>query len=327
MKACIQIILCVPMLLFFVACKQELSKKDAEKQLRAFDNEVIITAKNISETVAFEAFKKMVALNDLPLPFQYKPESALQGKPCQFNFEELKGTYIYNKQKNLTTIKEGNNSIIVLFPFESKNDSLAKFILSDYSEQLTAWNIYLPTKLHAQLQINDQTVATLNIEGKIEHEIPIDYKATAAFSNFNIQSTLHTKLSRKKATVTINSSINKNEKQLLRNELRIETTMNKQKQVVFNTIDAKLAIFPIDVKLQIDRDKIQANTTKFINQFNNNSSIDIYGNQGKSYLGKVELLDRPNNDRLNFAVIYTDNTTEYLDDFLLTISEILNIKL
>jgi hypothetical protein len=327
MRAKTSIVLLSAILFLTAACKQKLTKDEAEKQLRAFDNEVIVTARNISETTAYSAFKKMATLNNPPLPFQYRSSNATPDKPCQFNFDDLKGVYTYDGKNNLTVKKDGSNSIVIQFPFASNNDSTAKFILTDYTEQLSAWNIYLPTRLKAQLQIGNETVATFTVEGKIEHEIPVKYEATATFSGYHIKSGLQTKLSRKKAKVSILSTISRNEKQLLLNELHIETTMNQQKQVVFNTIESALFVFPIKVKLHIDRDKMPTNTHQFISDFNKNSSISIFANQGKSKLGMAKLMDRPNNNRLNIAIVYNDGTTAYLDDFLLTVQKILNIKL
>jgi len=309
------------------SCKQKISKEEGEKQLKAFDNEVILISKNFSKTLAFQALQQLINIEKLPLPFQYKASEAIPGKPYDFNFDKLKGVYRYDKLNNEFYKSAAADSIILVYPFYTEKDSVATFILSDYSEELSAWNIFLPTKLNVQIKISDKVIAQITCTGEIKHQIPVDYQIEAKLSNFNIQSKLHTSLTRKRGKINIETTITKDQNQLVTNKLKFETTMNSEKQIVFNAIDSKLNVFPLYFDMHIDRNKIAPKTTHFIDDFNQNSSIMVYGNAGKNIVGQIKLADRPNNDRLNVAVVYNDGTIGYLDDFLFSAKEILNIKL
>jgi hypothetical protein len=147
------------------------------------------------------------------------------------------------------------------------------------------------------------------------------------FSNFKLNSTLQTNLSRKRGKVKISTTIQKEKKVLLKNDANLVISMDENKQIVFSSIKSTIEVFPIFVELEIDNKNIATNSTHFIDVFNENASILIYGNQRKRILGKVNLKDRPNNNRLNVAVTYNDGSIDYLDDFLFTIEKLLNVKL
>jgi hypothetical protein len=308
----------------FFSCHQKLTKEEGEKQLRAFDNEVIILSKQLTESHAYRLLLQLDTIKHLPLPFQFG--TAVPGKPYHYNFEYSKGIYLYNKEKNEMYKSAPSDSIVLIFPYLSEVDSVAKMILTAYKEEQSVWNIMLPVKLEAKILLGNHTVLNIHCLGEINYGLPVDYLFEIEFSRFQIKTALTTKLSRNKGRVKIVNSILKDQSEVFNCESNLITRMNENQQIVFGLVKSKIEVFPITIDLNINRNKIDKNTTHFIEDFNKNASIWIYGNRQRTVIGKLELKDRPNNDRLNPAIIYNDGSIEYLDDFLFSVAQILNVK-
>lgn len=308
----------------FFSCRQKVSKEEGEKQFRAFDNELIIMSKQLTETHAYRLLLQLNTIENLPLPFQFR--TSFPGKPYRYNFEMSKGIYRYNKEKNEMYKSAPSDSIVLFFPYRSEVDSMAKMIITAYADEQTVWDIMLPVKMEAKIFLGEHAVFNLYCQGEIKHELPIDYLIEMEFSRFKIKSTLNTKLSKKKGRVHTNVSILKDKTEVFKFESSVIARINEDQQFDFGLLKLKAEVFPIVAGFHINRDKIDKYSTHFINDFNENSSIWIYGNRNRTIIGKVELKDRPNNDRLNPAIIYNDGSIEYLDDFLFSIAQILNVK-
>ena len=308
----------------FFSCRQKVTKEEGEKQFRAFDNELIIMSKQLTESHAYRLLVQLNTIQNLPLPFQFR--TSFPGKPYQYNFDTSKGIYLYDKEKNEMYKSASSDSIVLFFPYQSEVDSMAKMIITAYADEQTVWDIMLPVKMVAKIFLGERVVFNLHCQGEIKHELPIDYLLEVEFSRFKITSKLNTKLSKKKGRVQTNVSILKDKSEVLKLESNVIARINENQQFDFGLFNLKIKVFPIVADFHINRHRIDKYSTHFVDDFNKNSSIWIYGNRHKTLIGKVELKDRPNNDRINPAIIYNDGSIEYLDDFLFSIAQILNVK-
>jgi hypothetical protein len=308
----------------FSSCRPKLTKEEGEKQLRAFDNEMIVMSKQITESNAYRLLLQLNTIKHLPLPFQFG--TAVSGKSYHYDFEASKGLYIYNKNLNEMIKSAPSDSIILIFPFQSEVDSVAKLVVTTYEEEQSVWNIMLPVKLEAKILLANHTVLNIHCRGEIKYGLPVDYKFEMEFSRFQMKTDLTTKLSRKKGRVEIVISILKDNSEIFKCKSNLITRMNEFQQTDYGTIKSKIEVFPLTIDMNINRDKIDAHTTHFIDDFNKNSSIWVYGNNGRTLIGKIKLKDRPNNDKLNPVIIYNDGSFEYLDELLFSVKQILNVK-
>ena len=315
---------CVMISCLLFSCKQKLTKDEGEKQLRAFDNEMIIMSKQLTESHAYRLLLQLNTIKHLPLPFQFG--SAASGKPYNYNFEASKGLYRYDKVKNEMVKSAPSDSIILIFPYQSEVDSVAKVVVTTYEEEQSVWNIMLPIKLEAKILLANHTVLNIHCRGEIKYGLPVDYEFEMEFSRFQVKTALTTKLSRKRGRVNIALSVLKDNSEIFNCESNLITRMNEYQQIDYSSIKSKIEVFPLTIDINIDRDKIDKHTTHFIDDFNRNSSILVYGNNSRTLIGKIELKDRPNNDKLNPAIVYTDGSVEYLNDLLFTVEQILNVK-
>jgi hypothetical protein len=308
----------------FLSCRQKLTKEEGEKQLRAFDNEIIVMSKQITESNAYRLLLQLNSIKHLPLPFQFG--TAVSGKPYHYDFEVSKGLYLFDKKKNEMVKSAPSDSIILIFPYQSEVDSVAKMVVTTYEEEQSVWNIMLPVKLEAKILLDNHTVLNIHCRGEIKYGLPVDYKFEMEFSRFQIKTALTTKLSRRKGRVNIALSILKDNLEIFNCKSNLITRMNEYQQIDYSSIKSKIEVFPLTIDMNIDRDMIDKHTTHFIDDFNKNSAIWVYGNNNRTLIGKIELKDRPNNDKLNPAIIYNDGSVEYLNDLLFTVEQILNVK-
>lgn len=309
----------------FSACQKSLTREQSEKHLKAFDSELIMLIKQVSETNAFKAFEALPSLSKLPLPFNY-PEKDETGNPIAFNLEQKKGIYQYNNKLDELIRCGESDSIVILFPFYTKNDTVAKFIVSDYQEEMSIWGVMVPTVAQMKIVAAKKTLFNLQIKSEMAYQVPVECEISASFDKFNLAADLKTKLSKTKARIKVNAQIFKREEEYLAVNAGIVTKITDQNSMVFDKVKIQGNVYPISFEAKVNYGNINLGSHHFVNDFNDNSSIRVYTHNNE-HLGNIKLKERENCDRLNFVVEYNDKSFSYLEDFILTYNEIMNIKM
>lgn len=321
------ILLTLVFMLLLISCSRSLPKQQAEKHLKAFDSELINLSKQVSETMAYKAVHELFMIRNLPLPFQYTSSDEKASGAYVYDFEEQKGIYSFNTETQLLEKTGSADSLIIVFPFVSKLDQEARFILIDYTEENSAFGIMFPTRMEAKIEIKGHVVFELNSSSTISHGFPVKSKTEISFSKFQLNNYFETRLSKRKGVIKQNLQFTTDERSILSIHSRIVAGMNEQMQLEFRKVEVDGDIFPIRFTARVDQDKISHDAARFIESFNANADILVYKLNSRKKIGRVYLKEIPGVNRLNFFLNYGDGTTVELQKMLFGIDEIMNMKL
>ncbi|MDA3879702.1 MAG: hypothetical protein PF436_04875 [Prolixibacteraceae bacterium] len=319
----VSVLLLVVMAGILSSCKRNLSSHKAEKHLRAFDHEMITMFNDISSSEAYRILSKAVGCRCMPLPFGYSAgdEDGVLG----FDFEAKKGVYRYEETMHRVERIADSDSLIIQIPLKGGNDDVAEIVLSEYSEKLTAWGFYYPLIMELSIEQDGRKLMIIQGSGSVEHGVPVYGAWKINIGRYAFDMGLKTRLSRRKGKSEIVMNV------LRSNEVYMSGSVNMTNRINNGSLNVEKMAFdintmPLTVSGNVKYGKIDAATTNFINSFNKNSSIEIYTGNGYS-VGKMRLMPRENNTRLNFAIVYPDGNTAFTDDFLFTMRTFMNIKL
>lgn len=310
---------------FLSACHKNLSREQSEKHLKAFDSELIMMVKQMSETNAFKALNILLSYDNLPLPFKY-PEFTELGDPIAFDFQQNKGIYQLNDTIDEIIRCGESDSIVIIFPVQSEKKIPATFIITDYKEELSVWGMMFPTLANMKLIIEDRTLFEVHLNSEMAYSVPVKSNISASFDLFKLEAHLKTKLSKTKARINVDLEIFKRDEEYLKINSAIKTKITDQNSMLFNKVEIYCEALPIILKADVDYGEINSDSHYFVRDFNENSSIQVLTNK-KDYLGEIKLMEKANSDRLNFVVEHNDKTFSYLEDYMLTFKEIMNTKI
>ncbi|NOU45707.1 MAG: hypothetical protein HOO86_01450 [Bacteroidales bacterium] len=309
-----------------ISCSKSLSREEGQKYLRAFDNEFIQLATRINKTDAAGSMEALSVLPDVPLPFLIKNERDITSGLGAYNFEKAKGKYLFSKGKTILDKEGESDSVCVTFPFKSKNDSLAQFILKQYSESPTSLQMMFPEVIEASIVAKNKVLANISYRAILKHDLPADAEMDILFSDFQINISLETSFQKSHGTITVKLKVMEDNKPMLTGTVVTEVKVTSDKTLVYNDKTMEFEIFPVKIYFQSEQDFTNSKADHFIENFNEKSVFTIYTHSGDK-IGDVFLARIDGRDRLNMHIRYSDGYVENLEDLLLSIRKILNFKL
>jgi hypothetical protein len=309
----------------FAACKQALTPTQAEKHLRAFDSEMMSLARKLSGTTSYEVLNQLFQIRNAPVPFKYNRELGIESLQS-YSFNQHKGVYLYQTENNGVYKYADSDSVIIIFPVKTNRDSLTRFVIASYSEQLSIWGSMLPVKAEMYIEVGNNRPFTLNLDGKLQHKAPIDFNMHIKWENIDAEFKLKTKLSHKKSRVKTNLVINKNQTAFIEASTNSLVKVTPENTFQFDQTCFNAKVFPITLKGKVEYEKIRFDKHSFIDEFNKNSHIKVFSNKNEC-IGVIELKDRPSCDQVNLVIEYNDGTFHYLDDLLFSVRAIMNVKI
>lgn len=303
----------------FSACTKPLPSEEGRKHLKAFDNEMVQLANRISKTEGFKAFISLSQLPDPPTPFMSKNiESA-------YDFNASKGLYHLNSEADSFEKITKSDVVELVYPFDSRFDSLASFVLSEYSESSTALDMAFPEKLEASIRAGNTTLFTAHYSARFEHDFPAEMDMEILFANFSIKMTLNTTFRRPEASVNITFEVAEKGEKKLSTKLTSKVQLTDD-ALIFNDKTIYLSAYPLQMHFKSDQDFSNPEVENFIETFNKHTQIKISNLKG-NLIGQVFLAQIQGRDRLNPMIRYADGETESLEDMLLIFQKILNMKI
>lgn len=309
------------------ACREPLSPAEAKKHLRAFDNELIQLTRSIGETTGYRALAALSRLKNAPFPYLFHPRDEQGNIPVTFEFDKVKGLYRYDRDSALFRKIRQSDSIIMIFPFISDHDSVARLVITEYTECSTRLGMNYPLKIRAFLTTGKIIALRIDHEGQVEHGIPVFGRIRADFSGFSIDAVLNTRLTKEYGKVKLNLELYSEKKRVLEWETRSRVSVAADTTLVYKSIDMDMKVFPVRIEVHVDRDSIAARSIDPLQDFNDHLKITLYSMNTGRYLGSVSFRERPGNDKLNPAITYHDGSSEFVEDFLIMVRKILNFKL
>ncbi len=324
-RTIIRIILSVIALGIIGGCKNKLSPSDSEKHLKAFDSEIIMLSKQFSETCAFDAFQFLLAQNNVPIPFRYNSNQTAD-HALEYNFEQSKGKYEIDLATN-TAFKTGeSDSVIILIPRTCKNHEQITLIICDYAEEYSIWDMMIPTKAYLSMMAGNTEIMRMELNVEMKYQVPVLANLHINSEGIYLKYDMKTRLSKRTTRSKMNVVAGKNTDEIIVASSNVRMKQEANGSLLFDHVNFKFKAFPVKMQGKIDYNKIDSNTRFFNSQFNKHSEITIKSFKNKK-IGKVLLTDRSDVDRLSFDIIYNDNSTKNMDELLLTLKTLLNVKI
>ena len=307
------------------SCKQPLPKEDAEKHLRAFDNELISLMNSFQRTRSFVALQEISSMDGVPLPF-FAHKSAIPGGIRLFNFEQHKGVYNFDSISRQFYLSNPSDSIIIHYHASHNLKAPIRLIVSRYSEEATSSSMMFPTCLNACMYIGDKRTIDFSLNAKLEQQLPVEADLHIEIENYKVALDLSSRLRRAYANTKLECKINRDQDEIFHSSIKSKVGVTEEGGFFIRSLDVQIEAFPVYVKADVDNDAINSNAIDFIEEFNRHSTIEVFRSRDRRKLGDILLKTRELSDKLDYALVYEDDSSVFLEDLLLTVDNFLNIK-
>lgn len=322
MNYTLKAIIAVLIVLSLFSCQKEMDKQEAEKHLKAFDSEIILLAKNLSSTPGIRALESLTAVKNLPLPFDY----SITSTPLPFDFQESKGVYNLEAGQKEFLRTHSSDSLIIVFPFQTKFDSVARFVMTSYEEEMSVFGTMVPTSAKLYIEAGGRKILEAISDATLSNGFPVKNVTNFRFGNYGVTASLNTKLRKTKGKVKFDLHIHKSSKPLVYLSSNFDAQLGERSSFTVSDFKAVGHVFPIWFSVESDYQKIDNFATDFTSEFNKHSNIELLDFEGNTKLGDIELVKIPENDRIILEMLYNDGSTANINELLMSIEAIFNIK-
>lgn len=307
------------------ACTQTMSKKDAEKSLKAFDNEIITLYQQILDSEGYKCFKALSAFHNLPFPVLSFVQSDFDSDKSAFSFSNTKGIYQYSSEQETAVYLGESDSILFYFPYRSEHDSMALFVLAKYAEEGTKWGTSFPVEAEMQIKIQNHTIFELKTNGKVKYNIPVAASTSIKMGNalFDIQ--YKSRLNKRRGRFYLDALVFNNDKKI--GDFNACLTYNVSKPTEeLEKVKLNIEVFPLKVDVHVNSHKMNELKNDYIDAINELSQTNIKSQLNGKSLGTIKLRNRDKEHRINHVIIFEDETLAYLEDIMLSYKHIMNLR-
>lgn len=313
-------------LLFSYCSTGKATPAQSRKTLKAFDYELMQIAKRLSNTQTFEALMLARRLPGIQLPF-LAVNDTLKGTDLEiFNLQRARGVFHYRSIDSLPEMIAQSDSLILIFPAgnEKKAEDF-RIVVSSFNEILTDLGMLFPESFDAVIYKGDRLVGSLSYSATFKHGMPATALLNFKGGNFDIYMQLETTFRRKKSSVDIRFTVHEAGSQRIKVNIDSEVTQTATGAMAYDGKHIEIEIFPLKAEIKSDYLFSQSDAVGFFSDFNKLSTIKLTDSEG-NLLGNVKLEQAKGKSRVNLIMYYNDGSSENLEDFLLTINKILNMK-
>lgn len=304
--------------LIISSCQKKLSPEEARKHLQAFDNEIIQIATGMSQTRGWKSFQEIRNIKGFTDLAAFSNDSMA--------FEKARGFYEPDSL-GLRFVKTAQaDSLIFSAPMKDIPGKKITFFLKSFKQENTRLGFFFPTLIEGSLFAGNQQLMSIHHKGNTRHEFPENGELRLSFDNYFLNAGFNTSFRKNSATIKYSLEILKNEKQLARISGTAKTGFSKFNTFELIELKDNTFIFPLILKTHAQPGNIPAFTTEFSKEFSKNISMQVFTSHGNKKVGNIQLREKPGSDRLEFVFVYNDGSTEYLEEILLSLKKILNIK-
>ncbi|MFH1120951.1 MAG: hypothetical protein V1775_14130 [Bacteroidota bacterium] len=305
--------------------QQKATRERSRKTLKAFDYELIKISNNLSKTEAFDALLFVRKLPGVQLPFLTSNDTIPGTETETFNIEHAKGIYQYQSVDSLPVKIADADSLIILFDDKNSPGNSYRLVIGSYIEKLTALGMVFPEILEANFYKNNHMIGNIHYKASFRYGMPEDINVAIKAGRFGINIKMETTFRRKKSDLEVRFDVTEDSRLLIKGYVQSDIVKTSSNTLTYNDKEIELEIFPLKLKLESDFRFMQSENNSFFNGFNRHSRINLTDNEGVS-LGHVKLEQVPGRTRVNLIMYYHDNSSENLEDFMLSVDRILNMK-
>jgi hypothetical protein len=324
-KLILAIIVILSGITFFSACRSPLPKEEAEKHLKAFDNEMIILLRSLKRTGSFKILQEILSVENVPVPF-FAHESEIPGGTSKFNFEELCGLYLFDSAEGEFIRHSKADSVIIFYPIGGNPKRTAQLVIAAYSEDASSSSLMVPTVIKAYLLVGDRIMANIDHYARVEYRIPVEVHTSIEVANYFLKIDLSSRMRRTYSNANLMADIYIDDELKASASLHSKIGFADDGEFFMRSLRMEASAFPVMINARIDNDAIDSRTKDFIEEFNRHSKIEVFKLNDKRKLGSVKLKAKDSSDKLDYAFYYGDGSFIFLEELLLTVREILNIK-
>lgn len=307
------------------SCRQPLEKAEAEKHIRALDNEMLSLLRQLQRSGSFKVMKEIMAVEDVPLPF-FGHQSPEPGAIRRFDFEEHKGFYEYDSISAGFFRTAGSDSIILNYYSSERPGIPVRLIVSTYEEEAGSSSLMFPLKLEAGLFFGDRQTVNISQFAKLEHQLPVEAQLKINFENFSFDMDFLNRLRRDHGRVSITTHVYRDGHELMHWETRSKAGLTDEGSFYLRSLNMKFQMFPVKITVNVNNDAIDPYTIDFVEEFNKHSRISAIRKSDSRKIGDIMLRPREGSDKIDYAFHYSDGSYVFVEDLMLTAREILNIK-
>ncbi len=310
---------------FHFSCKRQVPHDDAIKHLRAFDNEMLGILRNFQRTRSFKLLQEMLAVKDVPAPF-FAHESEFAGGVPKFSMADKRGIYWYDSVQHRFMRQAPSDSIIINYSLHDNRNKLVQLIISGYSEEESSSSLMIPTLIQACLLIDGQRTAEITHFARVEHQLPVEARLRIEFESSRLEMDMTSRLRRTYADARIRIKAFYNSESKADGRVRSRFGFTDDGALLLRSLRVQASVFPVFVKARINNDAINPYATDFVEEFNRHSNIRVLRLRDKRTLGEILLKTREASDKLDYAFQHPQGEAVFLEDLMLTVKELMNIK-
>ncbi|MBN2806678.1 MAG: hypothetical protein JXR22_08465 [Prolixibacteraceae bacterium] len=312
-------------IILIAACSKTLPRKDAEKQLKAFDNELITLFDQLSESEGLRLLNHLLSVNNLPLPLLNFVESN-PATASAYHFSEHAGIYRVDTLTMQAIKIASSDAVLVYFPYLSRNDSMAYLRLTNYQSKMTKWGTEVPTSMNMKLGISDRVLFSLDLKGEVKHNIPTKMNVEMKLAQYNLKLRLRSLLNKQTARFYLRVDLKNSVHDILRSKVYMQHDVSNPAGSMLENTKVSLKSFPVSIRVLIDNGAINPASTNFMEEFNQYTRIRVASQLSGASLGEVDLMEREGQAKLHYALSFSDSSSVFLEDLMLSYKYLMNLR-
>lgn len=309
-----------------LACTRPMKPEEGEKYLRAFDNDLINLSKQIEDNPGFHALLEFIDLN----------ASGHFLNPIATNDESMQDLFVFNDHKGIYDYDPGSHSflrvapsdsILIFFPVHSGTDTMATLIITSYSEDSTQLDMAYPTVINGCINLGDKQVLTIEHHGSVIHGFPVSGDMRMEFPPFLFLMKLQTKLYRDHAKMNLDMNLSNHTKDVFLWTINSGISVADDGSLKYNSVTMDFRMYPVRIEARVNYGRIDPYSTRFVRDFNRNSSIQIVSLTNDRFIGQIELEEMAGRGQLNIGVHFRDGSVVFMEDVIITFRKLVNMKM
>ncbi len=306
------------------SCKRSTTSEEGRKLLRAMDSELIQISSKISKTEAFKGLVELGKIPNLPLPFKFIVPIDSIHETVSFDFDQHRGVYTIDKKTGKASLNRPSDSLIIHFPFQTSYDTIATYILTEYDESETAFQMLFPVRMKAKLIAGNAEFLNIDYHASIEHGFPSTADIKMTFGYFRLEGRMKTRFGKKTSSVKVDLKLTEENKPIIQGDIFSEIKFSTHNTLIFNNQRISFFVYPLTINFKSGFDFSEIYPSSIIRDFNQATAFNITNNNRK--IGDIYLEETMKKDRIILMIRYSDNTEDDLEEVMIFVNRILNIK-
>jgi hypothetical protein len=309
----------------FFSCNPSMTSEEGRKHLKALDNELIQISVRMSKSEAFKGLIELGKIPNLPLPFKLiLPVDSIK-EAAAFDFSVHKGVYDVDSKTGIARLNRPSDSLIVHFPFQTSYDTIATFILTEYEESETALQMLFPVSMKAKLIAGDVEFLNIDFFATLEHGFPSTMDLKMTFGYFCLEGKMKTSFGKKASSTEVDLKLSEENNTIINGAIFSEIKISPDKTLIFNNKRTDFFVYPVEIKFRSGFDFSETNPASIINDFNQATIFKVSDINNRK-IGDIYLAEALKKDRVKMMIRYNDNSEDDLEDVMIFIKRLLNIK-